>query len=56
VDVKLEVNWRALGIDPATASIRAEAIENFQSAAVFKPGQAIRVQPGRGWLLSLDQR
>jgi hypothetical protein len=51
VDVKLEINWKALGIDPARASIRAEAIENFQAAATFSPGQPVTVQPGKGWLL-----
>jgi hypothetical protein len=54
VEVKLEVNWRALGLDPARARIRAEAIANFQAASSFLPGQPIPVQPGRGWLLILD--
>jgi len=56
VDVKLEINWKALGINPARATIRAEAIENFQTAATFSPGQPIPVQPGKGWLLIVDQR
>jgi hypothetical protein len=54
IDVKLEVNWRALGLDPAKTKIRAEPIEKFQDAAAFAPGQPIRVQPGRGWLLILE--
>jgi len=56
VEVKLEINWQALGVDPAKATIRAEPIENFQSAATFSPGQPITVQPGKGWLLIVDQR
>lgn len=54
VDVNLEVNWRALGLDPARAAIRAEAIANFQPASSFLPSQPIAVQPGQGWLLILD--
>ena len=55
-DVRLEVDWRALGIDPAKARIRAVAIEKFQEAAEFKPGQVVPVQPGRGWLLIFEER
>jgi hypothetical protein len=54
VDVKLAVDWRALGIDAARARIRAEAIENFQESAVFAVGKSITVQPGRGWLLIVE--
>ena len=56
VDVNLAVNWHALGLDPAHANIRAEAIENFQTASAFAPGQPIPIQPGRGWLLILETR
>jgi hypothetical protein len=56
VDVKLEVNWSALGLDPASATIEAKAIDKFQTPSSFAPGQAIPVQPGRGWLLILGQR
>ena len=31
--------------------LRAPAIEDFQPAAEFGPGDAIPVEPGRGWLL-----
>jgi hypothetical protein len=54
--VNLAVNWHALGLDPARANIRAEAIENFQTASAFAPGQSIPIQPGRGWLLILEPR
>ena len=56
VDVKLAINWRALGIDPADAVIRAEPIEKFQTAADFPAGQPIPILPGRGWLLIIEQR
>ena len=50
-----KVAWKKLGIDPAKAVIRAPAIEGFQPAATFAPGEPIPVQPGRGWLLVLEQ-
>lgn len=51
VPVHLSIDWKALGLDPATATITAPAIEKFQPAATFKPGDAIPVVPGKGWLL-----
>ncbi|MGA2202629.1 MAG: glycoside hydrolase domain-containing protein [Terriglobales bacterium] len=49
-EVKLSIDWKALGIDPADATITAPAIANFQDAASFRLEQPIPVQPGRGWL------
>jgi hypothetical protein len=56
VDVAPTIDWRALGIDPARATITAPAIADFQPAASFRPGAAIRVAPGKGWLLLLEAR
>ena len=53
VDVKLAIDWKALGIAPATATITAPAIENFQAARAFAAGDAISVEPGKGWLLTI---
>ena len=50
-NVKLLINWKALGINPATAKITAPEIKNFQPAHKFKPADAIPVQKGKGWLL-----
>jgi Glycoside hydrolase 123, N-terminal domain len=54
VEVRLAVDWKALGLDPAAARLRAPAIERFQEQASFSPGEPIRVEPGRGFLLVLD--
>ena len=51
VDAKLAIDWPALGLDPAKATITAAAIENFQPARAFAPGEAIPLEPGKGWLL-----
>jgi hypothetical protein len=51
VDVRLVIDWRAIGLDPRKATLQAPDIEKFQPAGEFKPGEAIRVEPGKGWLL-----
>jgi hypothetical protein len=48
---QLIVDWKKLGLEPKKAVIEAPAIENFQPARIFKLGEAIPVEPGRGWLL-----
>jgi hypothetical protein len=49
--VKLRIDWKALGLKASGATLTAPAIAGFQPAATFQPGDAIPVQPGRGWLL-----
>jgi hypothetical protein len=53
VDTRLAIDWKKLGLDPKKAVLRAPVIDKFQDAAEFKPGDAIRVEPGKGWLLVL---
>ena len=43
-------------MNPARATITAPAIENFQDAATFEPGDAIPVPAGKGWLLVIRER
>jgi len=52
-DVRLAIDWKKLGIDPHAAVLRAPAIDKFQDAAELKPGDPIRVEPGKGRLLVL---
>ncbi len=54
--VRLQINFLALGLDPKKAVLRAEAVHGFQSEAIFKPEADIPVQPGKGWLLVLEER
>ena len=49
--VKLIVDWKALGLDPTQSTVSAPAVLGFQPAASFHPGDAIPVDPGKGWLL-----
>ena len=48
--VQFTFDWTALGIDPAKAVLVAPDIAGFQSAAQFKPTDAIPVAKGKGWL------
>lgn len=53
VDVRLTVDWRALGIDPSKAALIAPQVKGFQDAALFTPDAPIPVPKGKGWLLIL---
>jgi hypothetical protein len=54
-DVQLEIDWRALGIDPAMATITAPEVAGFQSAAVLKADDKIRIAKNKGLLLVIRQ-
>ena len=56
VDVRLTIDWKALGLDPAQARITAPGIAGFQDAQAFGADEAIPMQPGKGWLLVLERR
>lgn len=49
--VKLSIDWKALGIDPAKAVITAPDIRNFQQGHVFGKDAGIPVEKNKGWLL-----
>ena len=51
VEVKLDINWEELGLDPAAAVLEAPAIPDYQEARSFRIDEPIPVEPGRGWLL-----
>ena len=54
--VRLSIDWKALGLDPARTRIRAPAIANFQSAAEFAPDATIPVPAKKGLVLMLEPR
>jgi len=54
--VKLTIDWKALGLDPARTRLRAPAIEKFQNAASFSPTQSITVPGKKGLLLIVESR
>ncbi|WP_223256028.1 glycoside hydrolase domain-containing protein [Flavobacterium laiguense] len=51
VKVKLNIDWKKLGIDPAKATITIPEIKNFQSAQQFSVNAELPVAKGKGWLL-----
>ncbi len=50
-DVHVQINWTALGIDPAKATITAPEVAGFQSGATFRTGDKIAVAKNKGLLL-----
>jgi hypothetical protein len=56
VDVRLDIDWDRLGIDPRRAVLTAPAIRAFQDATSFAVGEGIPVAPGRGWLLIVGEQ
>jgi len=54
--IKLLIDWKALHIDPAKATIIAPAIKNFQEASQFSASGDIPVEKGKGWLLIIQQQ
>ena len=50
------IDWKALGLDPAKAALHAPPIVGFQHESLWKPGQPLSVEPGKGWLLVLDEK
>jgi hypothetical protein len=53
--VNLNIDWKALGLDPARATIYAPPIAGMQTEMQWKPGDLIPVAPKRGWFLVLDE-
>lgn len=56
VQVKLEVDWKALGIDQRKADLRAPVVPGLQEARDFQWSGEIPVEPGKGRLLLLSER
>jgi Family of unknown function (DUF6067) len=54
--VRLTIDWKRLGIDPAHAVIEVPEIVNFQPGRTFAVDEAIPVQKGKGWLLVIRAR
>ena len=54
VTSKLVIDWKALGLNPKKVKLTAPAITDFQSAAVFNPGEEIPIPKGKGLLLIVE--
>ncbi|MET3651040.1 glycoside hydrolase domain-containing protein [Dyella japonica] len=54
VDVRLAIDWKALGLSARRVRWTAPEIAGFQPKASFKPGDVISVEPGKGWLIVVE--
>jgi len=52
--IKLSIDWNELGLDPSKVKLHAPEIENFQSETTWKPGDAITVPKGKGFLIIIE--
>jgi len=53
--VKLQIDWKALGMDESRISITAPAIKDFQPAQNFTKDEMITVENNKGWLLVIKE-
>jgi hypothetical protein len=51
VEIRLSLDWTALGLDPTKVRITASEIAGFQEERSFNAAGPIPVEPGKGWLL-----
>jgi hypothetical protein len=54
-DVRLQVDWKALGLDPSKARLVAPEIKDFQPAKEWRMEEPITVEPKRGWLIYVTE-
>ena len=54
-DVRLQLDWKALGLDLNKARLVAPEIRDFQPAKEWRVGEAIPVEPERGWLIYVTE-
>lgn len=55
LNVRLRVDWRALGLDPKRVKLTAPEIAGFQHQAEFTADQPIPIEIAKGWLLVAHQ-
>ena len=52
-EVRLQIDWQALGLDGSKARLVAPEIKDFQPAKTWRADEPITVEPKRGWLIYL---
>jgi hypothetical protein len=50
-EVRLQIDWKALGLDGSKARLVAPEVKDFQPAKTWQPDEPIAVEPKRGWLI-----
>jgi len=54
--IRLTIDWKALGLDPARTHVRSPAISGFQDGANWEPNDPILVPGKKGVILLFEQR
>jgi hypothetical protein len=54
-EVRLQINWPALGLDASKARLIAPEIKDFQPAKEWRADDPITVEPKRGWLILVKE-
>ena len=53
--VKLNIDWKQLGLNPSSVRMQAPAVTDFQEAQEFTPADLIPVDPKHGWLIIVSE-
>ena len=53
-NVRLAIDFKALGIDPTKATLTAMAMANLQPQTTYQISEPITIAPGKGLLLTLQ--
>lgn len=53
--VKLNIDWKRLGLNPSSVRMLAPAVTDFQETQEFTPDGLIPIDPKRGWLIVLSE-
>ena len=51
----LSIDWKALGLNPGNVKISAPSISGFQESTSFSLSSGIPLEPGKGWLLIVEE-
>ncbi len=54
VDVKLNIDWQAVGLDKGKVRIIAPKIEDFQPEKTFSIDEEFPIEPTKGWLFIVE--
>jgi len=54
-NIKLNIDWKSLGINSSKAIIEAPEINNFQPNMIFQVDDEIPVTKNKGWLLIVKE-
>ncbi len=54
-DVRLQFDWKTLGLDAGQARLVAPEIKDYQPAMTWRVDEPIPVEPKRGWLIYVSK-